>query len=306
MAIANTVEVSSTSPCGIMPTTDATVERMASLTLEPSMSRVRRNSPMPSGKMSSVASSMMMFRVSRISERAGLMYFAPALILAAYESAPTRVRRAHTEPESTKLPENSSDPTTFSMAWLSPVSRLSLSSADPDTTTASAGTWSPRASRTTSSSTSSSKGSSTVWEPRRTRTVFAVRIESLSTMRLARISWKTPMTRFEITTPMNSAFLIWPVTSTSTNMITLIPLNNVNAWSAMICRTVLVWTSELALTLPWALRSATSCSERPAIMSWAVSSMVGRYSTLQKDKKMVPPGGIEPTTFRSGGERSIH
>ena len=25
-----------------------------------------------------------------------------------------------------------------------------------------------------------------------------------------------------------------------------------------------------------------------------------------KDKKMVPPGGIEPTTFRSGGERSIH
>ena len=49
----------------------------------------------------------------------------------------------------------SSAPEAFFMRLLSPVSRLSFTSASPDTTTASAGTWSPRPSTTTSSRTMS-------------------------------------------------------------------------------------------------------------------------------------------------------
>ena len=140
VAMANTVEVRRTSPWGIMPTRAATVERMADSRPPPYEDMVRTKSAAPRGAMMMLEKRMMAFRVSWISERTALTYLASALIAAAYESEPTRVTRAHTRPESRKLPERSSEPGAFAMASDSPVSRLSLAAAVPWTTTQSAGT----------------------------------------------------------------------------------------------------------------------------------------------------------------------
>ena len=115
----------------------------------------------------------------------------------------------------------------------------------------------------------------TIWEigmersspPRRTRTSFAVRMVSLSTMRLARTSWKTPITRLAKTTMMNAMFLIEPVVRTRIAMATLIALKSVSACSAKIRPIDLVLTSVFALVSPCATRSATSASLRPDMPS---------------------------------------
>ena len=97
-----------------------------------------------------------MLSVTMISDLTFLTYLASALIREAYESAPTRVTRASTRPESRKLPLMSSEPASLVTGLLSPVRRLSLRPASPQMTSASAGTWSPRRSTRTSSSTTSS------------------------------------------------------------------------------------------------------------------------------------------------------
>ncbi len=77
--MASTEEVSSTRPCGIMPTSAATVVRMDWLIVEPSCS-VRRNSRMPTGASSRVAQRMIMLSVLMISDLAPLTYLASALM----------------------------------------------------------------------------------------------------------------------------------------------------------------------------------------------------------------------------------
>ena len=66
-----------------MPITAATEVRMASLRLPPSMSTDRRKSPSPSGTSAIVPRRMIARRVSWISERTALTYFASALMRAA-------------------------------------------------------------------------------------------------------------------------------------------------------------------------------------------------------------------------------
>ena len=63
--------------------TAATEVRIASSRLPPSMRSERRNRPSPSGTSAAVPSRMMARRVSWISERAALTYFASALMRAA-------------------------------------------------------------------------------------------------------------------------------------------------------------------------------------------------------------------------------
>ena len=133
----------------------------------------------------------------------------------------------------------------------------------PLTTTESAGTWSPWARRMRSSTTSSAEHTSTRTPSRMTDTGRCVRIVSLSTIRFARISWKTPMAMFERTTPMKSAFLHCWVMATSTNMARFTALKNVNVWSARMRPTDLVLTSVSEFTRPSARRSATSAELNP-------------------------------------------
>ena len=96
-----------------------------------------------------------------------------------------------------------------------------------------------------------------------TQASCAVRIESLSTIRLARSSCTMPMTRLESTTPMKSMLRYWPVTMTSSASTRLTALKKVSVWSRTIWTTDLVLTSALVLTRPSATRSATSAEVSP-------------------------------------------
>ena len=102
-------------------------------------------------------------------------------------SAPTWITRARSRPESIKLPLMSSEPGCFLIRSLSPVSRLSFTSASPETTTASAGIWSPRPKRMMSSSTIWSRSSSTSAPSRTAMAFLEVSSVSLSTIFLERM-----------------------------------------------------------------------------------------------------------------------
>ena len=134
---------------------------------------------------------------------------------------------------------------------------------EPSSTTPSAGTWSPWASSTTSSRTTSDTGTWRFSPARSTHTSFAVRIDSLSTLRFARISWKTPMTRLLATTTIKATFLYDPVDTTRAAIATFTALNSVNVCSHRICHTDFVFTSAFAFTWPARTRSATCSSVRP-------------------------------------------
>ena len=117
---------------------------------------------------------------------------------------------------------------------LSPVSRLSFTSHEPFTTTASAGIWSPRPSSMTSSRTSASSGSSTSAPSRSTDAFELATMDSRSVMRFERISCTMPIKVLHTMTTMNSMFLYEPVISTNTAKMALMALNSVSVFSRTI------------------------------------------------------------------------
>ena len=176
----------------------------------------------------------------------------------------------------------SSEPGCFLMRSLSPVSRLSLTSASPDTTTASAGIWSPRPRRMMSSSTIWSKSSSTSAPSRTAMAFLEVSSVSLSTIFLERMDWMTPMAVFKNTTNRNVRFLNEPVSNTKIAKTALIRLNSVQRFSMMSSLTDLVLSSMLRLILPAAMRSSTSAVESPRSISVAA---IPRPITSRRYKK---------------------
>ena len=83
-ATASTVDVSRMSPSGIMPTSAATVDRMAWSSATPSpLKNMRANSSAPTGKITQLTNLMMPFRLFMISELTALCCLASALIFAA-------------------------------------------------------------------------------------------------------------------------------------------------------------------------------------------------------------------------------
>ena len=179
----------------------------------------------------------------------------------------------------------SSEPGCFLMRSLSPVSRLSFTSASPETTTASAGIWSPRPKRMMSSSTIWSRSSSTSAPSRTAMAFLEVSSVSLSTIFLDRMDWMTPIAVLRNTTNRNVRFLNEPVKMTRNAKITLIKLNSVQRFSMMSSLTDLVLSSMLRLILPAAMRSSTSAVESPRSISVAA---IPRPITSRRYKKNRP------------------
>ena len=128
----------------------------------------------------------------------------------------------------------SSAPGAFFIRLLSPVSRLSFTSASPDITTASAGTWSPRPSTTTSSRTMSCSATSMRAPSRTTVACEPATMLRRSVVIFERISCTMPIITLHTMTIMNSMFLYEPVNSTNTAKITLMALNSVQTFSRTI------------------------------------------------------------------------
>ena len=204
------------------------------------------------------------------------------------------------------------------MRSLSPVRRLSFTLASPETTTASAGIWSPRPSFTRSSCTICSRSSSTS-TPSRTTTAFLVaRSVSLSTMRLERSACTTPMPVFSTTMPKKPMFFHEPVASTKRARTRLMRLKMVKRFSAKSSRTDLVLMPVLTLTLPVAMRCSTSAEVRPRASPTGSDMGPPMARSRSRDSKsartggrygrgratLVPRIGFEPTAFCSGGRRS--
>ena len=166
-------------------------------------------------------------------------------------------------PAFTNEPLISSSPGRFFTSLLSPVSRLSFTSHVPDTTSASAGIWSPRPSSMTSSRTNWSSGSS-VRAPSRSTVAFELAtMDRRSVVRFERISCTMPIAVLHTMTTMNSMFLYEPVTSTNTARITLMALNSVSVFSRTIWRTERVCTPASTFPSPRATRSSTSAALSP-------------------------------------------
>ena len=101
---ASAIEVSITSPSGIMPTTEATVPVTASLR-ESVLVRLLKNINIPSGKIA-IETMRMIQLIERISSDFGFLnFFASAISFDEKLSAPTALTLARQSPACTKLPE---------------------------------------------------------------------------------------------------------------------------------------------------------------------------------------------------------
>lgn len=215
-------------------------------------------------------------REARSSELMGANCRASLASFEAWDFSPTAVTRTAPEPLVTLDAENMRSPGCLSTASLSPVSRdSSRPSPSAESTTASAGTWSPRLSSRTSSSTISSRGiftlrpsRSTVAGSRRSRAI-------LSSCRLAEYSCTKPMTTLLSAARQNSrsshrpSAMITAAHSPSTR------LNSVNTWVRMMAHTLRDVVDDAALVSPSSTRSATACELSPSLTSVPSSALCG-------------------------------
>ena len=170
-------------------------------------------------------------------------------------------------------PDISSSPDFFGMTSDSPVMRLSFAEQEPCSTTLSEGTWSPRPSSITSSSTSCSTGMSSRVPLRTTWARVDVMTLSWSIIILARISWKMPMTVLATMTVMNTRLLYAPVRKMATPRMTFTKLNKVHRLSLKMRPMLLEVTSVLTFTLPAATRSVTCAEVRPVSLAASFCSI---------------------------------
>ncbi len=101
--------------------------------------------------------------------------------------------------------------------------------------------------------------------PSRTAVAFELAtMESLSVVRLERISCTMPMMVLQMMMTMNSAFFNDPVNSTNAAKSTFIPLKSVQMFSRAMVRSDRVFTPVSTFTSPAAMREATSSAVNPA------------------------------------------
>ena len=137
--------------------------------------------------------------------------------LAAKQCSPTSVSSARPRPARTMLPEWTGSPGFFSTLSSSPVRRDSSTNRVPMRRMPSAQIWSPWVNSARSPGRISSGETSVRAPSRRTFTGFRASRDSCSTARLARISWKMPMTVLTITTPRKPIFMteLRPISSST-------------------------------------------------------------------------------------------
>lgn len=163
----------------------------------------------------------------------------------------------------TELPESSSAPSSLTTASLSPVSRDSLTSSEPDMTTASLQIWLPLARTIRSSFTISSIPTVISSPSRRTVTVGRFRMDSSSTSFFAFSSWAIPITIFSMMIAMKSILEYAPTAKRSAAIRKLRKLNSVKRFSRTICDRVFVICSAAAPPSPLSRRSSTSGVDKP-------------------------------------------
>ena len=129
----------------------------------------------------------------------------------------------------------------------------------------------------TSSSTIWLCGTSTSRPSRRTRKSDATRIDSLSSVRLARSSVTMPMPVLMMMTNPNTASRQEPVMSTSTMAARMMPLNSVNTLARMISSSEREVESLTLLLCPDSIRVSTSARLNPGS---AVAGMAGASLTV--------------------------
>ncbi len=193
------------SPSGTMLTIPAVSVSTASdwLTLRSASETPR---PIPSGAMKPTITIRSRSIARSSGERGWRKARAVSVSRAAWLSAPTAVASKSPSPSTAKEPERTSSPTRRATGSDSPVSSDS-SSASPSarTRSPSAAIWSPLAIRTRSPTTTSPTGTAR-GVPSRTTVAFATTsAASLSSVRLARTSWKVPIATLATRMPRKSA-----------------------------------------------------------------------------------------------------
>ena len=201
---------------------------------------------------------------ARSSEWMVVNWRASAVIFAAREVAPTAVSRTLPDPPITDEADRTLSPGTLPTGSFSPVSRdSSRSRPSLVSTTASAGTWSPRLSSTTSSRTSLSRATGTSLPSRRAvagaRRSRAIR----SSWRFAENSWVKPITTLAIAAKRKRVSSQEPTRITASPQSPSTRLNMVKRW----VRIMVAVEREVALfcvfTDPAEVRSATCSLVRP-------------------------------------------
>ena len=148
-------------------------------------------------------------------------------------------------PETTKLPEISWSPGCLVMLSCSPVMKDSLTSTIPSSSTESNMIWLPSFRTIVSPTWTSSTGVLTSLPFFRTIGGLSEMRRSLSTMRLARISFTMPIIVLRKAMLINNMFLKLPTEATMMARITLTRLNSVNVCFAIIFQTEFFCMSKL-------------------------------------------------------------
>ena len=143
------MEVSTTSPSGIMPISAAAMLLMACFTGTWVAYRLRTKSRTPHGIIAMVQNRTMVSMASRRGLRNFLWDLASCMSFAARVLSPVASALSSSRPEMIVIPESSRSPAVRWTSSLSPVCWLSSTSPDPLVTVPSQGTWSPCSSTTT-------------------------------------------------------------------------------------------------------------------------------------------------------------
>ena len=278
-ATANEMVVMSARPCGIMLVTAATDAISAGSSVSSRGAESARPQPPAAvtwpftitamiGTRAIVSQRATFSRPSRSSEWIARYFLASAPRRAACESGPTAVARTSPVPATTEEPESTASPGRLGTGSFSPVRRASSRSRPSEaSTSASTGTWSPRRSTTTSSSTIWTIRTGTRSPSRTTRASSWFSRAIRSRVRLAEYSCTTPMTTLATAARLKRRSNQRPSRTTTSAHRPMARLNSVSTCTRRMVARLREVSRGCAFVRPAASRSATSAWVSPQIGS---------------------------------------